>query len=193
MADDLSLPQRADMPRKLVLGLLAMGIAWMWWNALSKNKAPSARTAQAAASARNTNLAEPQAIITLPTNIQREALENAQRDPFAILVPPPPKAVAIKKPAPPAMPVPVPPPFAVAAPSPPPLNLRFMGQATSPDGERMVYAQLGQETVLLAKGMQLSNGYQVVSIEAKWVNLLFAPLNYSAQLVLPDPPKYEIR
>jgi hypothetical protein len=135
-----------------------------------------------------------QELIALPSKIEREPLEASSRDPFALFTPPAPKQPVPKKvPPPPVMAAAPPVPQAVAAPSPPPLNLRFLGQAATPDGERLIYAALGDTPVLLSKGANLPNGYQVTSIEPRLVNLIYTPLNFSAQLALPEPPRYEIR
>lgn len=131
--------------RKLWLSLLALGLAWMWWAALSKKSVLSAsagaapRVAGASVSSANTL-----DIIALPSKIEREPLEASSRDPFALFLPPAPKLTAPKKaPPPPVIAAAPPAPQAVAAPSPPPLNLRSLGQATTPDGERLIYAALG--------------------------------------------------
>ncbi len=178
--------------RKLWIGLLLFGLAWMWWAALSKKSVPRASgdAAQRMASGLAAS-ANVQAQIALPSQIERQPLEASNRDPFVMYLPPQPKPPAPKK---------APPPIltavssqAVAAPSPPPLNLRFLGQATTPDGERLIYAALGDLPVLLSKGTNLPNGYQVTSIEPRSVTLMFTPLNSLAQLALPEPPRYEIR
>lgn len=184
--------------RKLWIGVLTLSLAWMWWSALGKKSVqtgtPSTlqKTSDVAAKTLIT-----QEATTLPAKIERESLEASSRDPFSTVLLPAPKLAEPKKaPSQPIALASIPqpsPPQAVAAPSPPPLNLRFLGQATAPDGERMIYAALGDTPVLLTKGVSLSNGYQVTSIEPKLVNLLYTPLNFSAQLALPEPPRYEIR
>ena len=172
-----------------------LGLAWMWWAALSKKSlltiSPNAAPKASPAMTQTTNTQE---TIALPAKIDREHLEASARDPFAFILPPAPKLPASKK-LPPAPVMAVAPPVlqAAPAPSPPPLNWRCLGQATRPDGERIIYASLGDTPMLLTKGASLPNGYQVTSIEPKLVNLIYTPLNFSAQFTLPEPPQYEIR
>jgi hypothetical protein len=183
---------------KLLLIFALLGLGGMWWSALNK-KAPisaathSTKPNQQVASITTGSTAL--AAISLPTRIEREALEPALRDPFmayAPPAPPQPKAKPVIKAAPPP-PVFNAAPAAVAAPSPPPLNLRFMGQMTAPNGDRLVYVASGESTVLLTQGQTLSNGYQVTSISERQVNFTYAPLGYTTQLSLPEAPRYEIR
>lgn len=188
--------------RKGMAGVLLLGLSWLWWNTLSKTKDSSELKPTLVSHPRPT-IIDLQASIALPTSVSRPSLEISDRDPFAgslrVLVPP----ITLKKSVPlrpQVVEAPVPRGFMTAsqpltapAPSPPALNLRFIGQSISPEDERLVYAQLGQETVLLTKGAKLTNGYQVVDVQPKRVILLYAPLNYTTQLMLPDPPKYEIR
>ncbi|MFM9880357.1 MAG: hypothetical protein ACKVOO_08115 [Burkholderiaceae bacterium] len=180
--------------KKTWIGLLLFGLALMWWAALSKKSIPPAPGGAAqrmtGGLAAGANVQEQ---IALPSQIERQPLEASNRDPFAVYLPPQPKPPAPKKAPPPMLTAVSPPPQAVAAPSPPPLNLRFLGQATTPEGERLIYAALGDTPVLLSKGANLPNGYQVTSIEPRFVTLMFTPLNFLAQLALPEPPRYEIR
>lgn len=105
------------------------------------------------------------------------------RDPFAALAPPAP-VVAIKKPAPEAAP---------PAPAPPPLNLRFTGRMTAPDGSQIIFVAFGETPMSLSLGQTLPNGYKVHAIHERAVELNYLPLNFTARLDLPDPPRYEIR
>jgi hypothetical protein len=183
---------------KLLLILALLSLGGMWWSALSK-KGPVAAAANATktvhqgVSATTGDMAL--VVRALPTRIEREPFEPALRDPFTAYAPSAPlqpKAKPMIKAAPP------PPilnalPSAVVAPSPPPLNLRFMGQMTAPNGDRLVYAASGENTVLLTQGQKLPNGYQVTSISERQVNFTYAPLGYTTQLSLPEAPRYEIR
>lgn len=193
MRDGVSLILRS---RKLWGSLLFIGLAWMWWSAMSNKPVltTSAIAMQIAPPAASRVLSLQEQFV-LPTRIERESLKVSNRDPFALLIPPVPNLPQPKKALLQTINSASLPPFplASAAPSPPPLNLRFVGQATTPDGERLIYAAIGDASVLLAKGISLPNGYQVISIEPKVVNLVYTPLNFSAQLILPESPRYEIR
>ena len=119
--------------------------------------------------------------------LERKVLEPAVRDPFVAVAPPPPPA---PPPAPPAPKTPEPPP---PPPAPPPLNLRFSGRMLAPDGGLIVFATLGSETVVLAPGTNLSNGYRVEKVADGGVELLYPPLNARARLDIPPAPSFEIR
>lgn len=123
----------------------------------------------------------------LPAQLNRPALDPANRDPFVVWTPPPP--VVIAKPAP-VVPVVVAPP---PPPQPPPHNLTFAGRMTAPDGSQLVYVNSGNTSLTLVAGQTLPNGYRVESITAQAVELSYPPMNTTARLDLPAPPKYEIR
>ena len=75
----------------------------------------------------------------------------------------------------------------------PPVNLRYTGRMTAPDGSLVVYAAFGETSLALTTGQSLPNGYRVEAITARAVELSYPPLNTTARLDLPEPPKYEIR
>lgn len=123
--------------------------------------------------------------LTTPDQQDRPALEPAQRDPFAAPAPPVVAKVA---------PVLPPPPIATpVAPSAPPHGLTFAGRITTPDGREQVYLALGDTSVAIVAGQTLPSGYRVESITARAIELSYPPLNTTARLDLPAPPKYEIR
>jgi hypothetical protein len=184
---------------KPLLILVLLGLGGMWWSAFNKKAAAASDTPANAAKPlrRDQQAAElagsmVAADAALPTRIERETLEPAARDPFTAYALP-----ASKQPTPQivaqAPVVTVPPPVAAAAPSPPPLNLRFLGQMIMPSGERMIYVAFGESELMLMQGQTLPNGYQVTSINARQVNLTYAPLAYTTQLSLPEAPRYEVR
>lgn len=126
--------------------------------------------------------------VPLSTLRIRPALEAAARDPFMAILPPP--LVVTKQAAAP------PPPPQVAAPPPPVaprLGLTFAGRVTAPDGGQVIYVAYGGESLKIAAGQNLPNGYRVDVITASAVELSYPPLNTTARLDLPAPPKYEIR
>jgi hypothetical protein len=133
---------------------------------------------------------------TLPLQIERDKLEPASRDPFSLVIQvmastpqkQVTKTVTIAAPTP--MPAPV---IAMPVPTPPQLNLRFTGRMTTPDGQQLIFATLAETPITLSVGQTLSNGYKVDGITDKSVQLSYPPLGTTAQLVLPEPPKYEIR
>lgn len=180
---------------KLLLVLALLGLAAMWWSALGK-KAPvttanALKPAKQETSTDTNRSALPAAV--LPTRIERDAMEPALRDPFVAYAPPAPAQPKIKSTPAPLPPVFNAPPAAVAAPSPPALNLRYVGQMTAPNGDRMIYVASGDSTVMLTQGQTLPNGYQVTSISDRQVNFTYAPLGYTTQLSLPEAPRYETR
>jgi hypothetical protein len=118
----------------------------------------------------------------LPMQLDRPMLEQASRDPFAALLPPAPVQL-VKKP----------PVVAPSVPTPPPLNLRFTGKMTAPDGSQLIFVTYGDTPMSLSLGQTLPNGYKVLAINERAVELNYQPLNFTARLDLPDPPRYEIR
>ena len=71
--------------------------------------------------------------------------------------------------------------------------MTFAGRMTAPDGNQMVYVTYGDASISLAAGQTLPNGYRVEAITARAVQLSYPPLNTTARIDLPEPPKYEIR
>lgn len=169
--------------RVQVYGILGAVVLIAWVGA--RNSTPSTAIADGdrvgASSGHSAQLSPP--ILSLPVQLERRALEPASRDPFAALAPPA-SVVALKKPAPAAAP---------PAPSPPPLNLRFTGKMTAPDGSQIIFVAFGETPMSLSLGQTLPNGYKVHAIHERAVELNYLPLNFTARLDLPDPPRYEIR
>jgi hypothetical protein len=122
-----------------------------------------------------------------PGPLQRPMLEPAVRDPFAPPAPPP-VVVPVAKVVvpPPSIAVPV-------VPSAPPHNLSFAGRMTAPDGRTLLYVSAGEGSMAIAVGQMLPNGYRVEAITEHAIELIYPPLNTTARLDLPAPPKYEIR
>lgn len=118
----------------------------------------------------------------LPAQLSRSSLEPALRDPFSGMQPvqepiaPPPRQVIVAPP-----------------PSAPQLELVFAGRMTSPDGQQTIFARQGTETLSLAEGKTLSNGYRVHAITDQAVEFDYPPLNTKARLELPPAPTQEIR
>jgi hypothetical protein len=75
----------------------------------------------------------------------------------------------------------------------PPLGLRYAGRMTTPEGQQVVYVALGDTSLTLAIGQNLPNGYRVDAITPSAVEFTYPPLNTTARLELPEPPRYEIR
>jgi hypothetical protein len=185
---------------------MLIALVALWWLALAKKPyAPSstqtALQAQRPASAVGTTPNDRLPLSALPpAAIERSILLPAARDPFSayqvaaapIAQPKTQKPKAtLPAPAPVAM-LPAP-PQAAPAPTPPAMNLRYVGQMTAPDGNRQIYAAAGDEIVMLVQGQTLTNGYQVTRIESRQVILTYPALQYSTQLLIPEPPRYEIR
>lgn len=118
---------------------------------------------------------------------ERRILAPAARDAFAAFAPPPPPA---PPPAPAAAKQGEPPPPPPAAPI---LNLRFAGRMLAPDGSQIIFATLGNDTVMLAAGASLSNGYRVEKVSATGVELVYPPLSTRARLDIPAAPAFEVR
>ena len=120
----------------------------------------------------------------------RPMLEPAERDPFGLVVP---KPVVPVVQAPIALPIQLLAAPIAAAPTPPPINMSFAGRMTAPDGMQVVYVAFGEVSLAITTGQNLPNGYRVESINARSVELRYPPLNTTARLELPEPPKYETR
>lgn len=118
----------------------------------------------------------------LPVELSRNPLEPASRDPFSGTQPvqepiaPPPRQIVM-----------------APLPSAPQFELVFAGRMTSPDGQQTIFARHGSETLSLAEGKTLSNGYRVLSITDQAVEFEYPPLNTKARLELPPAPMQEIR
>lgn len=187
---------------------IVIALAMMWWWALAKKTPPSrsvnAPTPPAAAQKADVQWAtmqteigrQQETVSGQPSSIDRTFLESAARDPFTAYqppLPPAPKPQKMLKPVlvqvTPAIPL----PQAAPAPTPPSMNLRYVGQMTAPDGNRLIYASLGNDMLTLTPGASLPNGYHVTKIEPRQVILTYAPLSFNTTLLIPEPPRYEIR
>ena len=120
----------------------------------------------------------------------RPMLEPAERDPFGLVAP---KPMALVVRAPIAAPVQVVAAPLAPAPTPPPVNMSFAGRMTAPDGTQIVYVAYGDISLAITTGQNVPNGYRVESVNARSVELRYPPLNTTARLDLPAPPKYETR
>jgi hypothetical protein len=126
--------------------------------------------------------ARAQRVAVVPGEFERELLEPAKRNVFAPVEAPLPKASAPMRPAPlPPVVTAVAPPQP-AAPPPPALNYRYLGEMTSPAGERLVYLARGEEAVVVAAGTRLDDGYVVEAITEDAVRLAYPALGVKAEV-----------
>lgn len=117
----------------------------------------------------------------LPHQLDRPMLSAAERDPFSVVLPPaPPPEKKVTPPPPPP-------------PQPPALNLRFAGRISAPDGSQVIYVSFGDTSMPVSTGQVFPNGYRVEAIGPRAIELSYPPMNTTARLELPDPPKYETR
>jgi len=121
--------------------------------------------------------------LALPAQLERPLLVPADRNPFAATVVPLPIIAAPKK-----ITATTPP-----APSAPALNLKFTGKMTAPDGTQLVFVAFGETPMSLSPGQILPNGYKVLAINDRSIELNYLPLNFSTRFDLPEPPRHEIR
>jgi hypothetical protein len=114
----------------------------------------------------------------LPALLPRHVLGKANFDPF----------VGVQPPAPPATPAPKPfvGPVYQPPPPPPPINYRYLGQMTTPGGDRLVYLNSGTADIPVAVGTRLDEGYVVESIASDGVHLYYPPLK--AHAIVPMSP-----
>ena len=129
----------------------------------------------------------PSPVAATHATLERPMLAPAMRDAFAAVAPPPPPAAPPPPPSAKKSEEPPPPP------APPALNLRFAGRMLAPDGSQVVFATLGNETVTLAAGTSLANGYRVEKIGDTAVEFMYPPLSARARLDIPSAPAFEIR
>jgi len=174
---------------------VALLLVWVNWrspavvdvvNATERGASPSAVASTDSASS---PLTQGKSSSQLPEQLKRPALESARNDPFVLPVPPPPVVAKLAPPPPLQIVPPAPPPEPVA----PPVNLRYTGRLTAPDGSQVVYVAYGETSLAITVGQSLPNGYRVNAITSRAVELSYPSLNITAQLELPEPPKYEIR
>jgi hypothetical protein len=122
-------------------------------------------------------------LLRLPTLLEPINLEPARRDPFVDRPPAPPS------PQPPAAaPAPLPSPQPAPTPPPPPLQWQLLGTMDSPAGKQLVLLvhTSTQQTLLAEPGLRLDGGYEVVSIQADAVRLVYPPTQ--AEVVIPISP-----
>ncbi|WP_342617565.1 hypothetical protein [Rhodoferax sp. GW822-FHT02A01] len=118
---------------------------------------------------------------------ERPALELNDKDPFAPELPKPAPPPVVQKPVPVVAPPPPPPP------EPPPLNMVYAGRMTTPDGTTVVYMATGDTTVALTPGLDLPNGYKVLTISERAVEFSYPALGRTTRLDLPPAQKYQTR
>lgn len=173
MAIELTMKRRATLYGLVFLAGLG---AWL------KLRQPQAAVPQPAATA-PAPAAAASAAQAIPSTLHRSPLVPADWNPFAGWTPPPPP------PPPPVKVAPAPPP----PPVPPPLNLVFIGRMTAPDGKESVFVTHNGASLQLAVGQTLPNGYVVKAIGERAVDFDYPPMNTTARLDLPEPPRQETR
>lgn len=131
----------------------------------------------------------------LSTELERMLITTdfsvGKRNPFLAV---PPATQIVKKVA--VVPTPPPQPSIQASPQPPmmpPLNLIFVGRVTEPNGNRVVFASLNENSVSLQVGQTLSNGFRVDAINDNAVELTYVSLGTTTRFDLPKPPIFDIR
>ena len=147
--------------------------------AIAAPVAPTSTHAKVAAGVPMTNSTS---MTALPSQLSRNQLEPALRDPFSGVQP-------VQEPAPPPPRQIIVPP----APSAPLLELVFAGRMTSPDGRETIFVKQGAQTLSLTEGETLPNGYRVRAITQDAVEFDYPALKATAKLELPSVPKQEIR
>lgn len=174
--------------------LLGMAALLVWLNTRPADAVDVVKVAERTSSAmqlpqlRPDTAAQKSVPAALPAELNRPVLAPSSRDPFAPVAPP---ATVVAKPS--LQPAPLIQVAAPQPPSPPPVNLTFAGRMTAPDGSQIIYVSHGDTPLAIGVGQTLPNGYRVEAITAQAVELSYSPLNASARLDLPAPPKYEIR
>lgn len=86
-------------------------------------------------------------------------------------------------------------PLTHVAPEPymPSLNAEFSGRIRSPSGEAIVFAKIDGQEVRLDPGSQLANGYQVMAVNAEFVEFSHPALKARQRMDLPPAPAFEVR
>ncbi len=175
----------------MIFGALAAGV-WVLFSGGERAATPAAAATTGFQNTVPPNSVSKVSLGYLPQQIERDRLEPATRDPFGLAAATSaalPKPIAVATPLPPF----APPAMVVAAPAAPTLDLRFTGRMTNPDGQQLIFATLSEMPITLSVGQSLANGYRVDSITDRLVQLSHPTLGATAQLQLPEPPKYEIR
>jgi hypothetical protein len=178
--------------RLLLLAVLALGLGWLNWhtsmdpgvvNAVVRSTAPLTPKDTASFPASPTTIS----LNALPRQQDRPLLEIGEVDPFVAEIPKPVQRVKAPPP-PPVIAIVAPPP-----PEPPPLNLLYAGRMTTPEGNSIVYASMGETSIVLIPGLDLPNGYKVTKITERVVEFSYPALNRTARLDIPAPQEYETR
>lgn len=174
---------------------VALLLAWVNWrapavvNVVNATERGASLSTVASTDFAPSPLAQRSSNFQLPEQLKRPVLQSARNDPFVLPVPRPPVIAKLAPPPPLQMTPPSPPP----APMAPPVNLRYAGRMMTPDGRHVVYVAYGETSLAITAGQSLPNGYRVDAITSRAVELSYPPLNTTAQLELPEPPRYEIR
>ena len=188
--------------RRRVVALIGVAAFLAWLNLqypaptglvkLSERSAALLATAQPGSLGRHVaNLQDMPLPIAAVGSLDRPMLEPADSDPFGLVVVTKPALPVVPTSIAAAMPTlaaPIPP-----TPTAPPLNMGFAGRMTAPDGTQIVYVAFGETSLAITAGQTLPNGYRVEAINPRAVELRYPPLNTTARLDLPAPPKYETR
>lgn len=118
--------------------------------------------------------------------LSRPVLEPAGADPFFGAPPP--------APAPPSLPLAVvAAPLAPPVPTAPDLNVDIVGRMTGVDGKERIYALHGGESIEIATGLSLPNGFVVKAIDSQAVHFEHTPTGIRRTLALPVLPSFGIR
>lgn len=117
--------------------------------------------------------------------LSRPLLLPADGNPFSAQVGTPPEPVAV----PDAEPAPV----FVPKPEAPDLAVEVVGRMTTVDGKEMVYALHQGQTLELAAGQVLPNGYVVKRMAPDAIEFEYPSMNALRRIELPPTPKFEIR
>jgi hypothetical protein len=128
-------------------------------------------------------LARP-ATSVLPTSLERWPVEPATRDPLwghTVGALPQTLPRAPVAPAAPAGPPQAPPPA---------MEWRYLGAIETPDGHRvnMLTSQAADQAVVAEPGARLAGGYEILSIDAEAIVLVYPPLQLKAVIPIPPPP-----
>jgi hypothetical protein len=119
------------------------------------------------------------------SQLVRPLLEVGDKDPFATeSIQQLPATSAVSAPTFPA----------AAAPSQtPPLNLQYAGRITAPDGSHAIYATYEELPLKLSLGLDLPNGYRVISVSDGSVEFSHPALDRTTRLEIPPTQKYQTR
>jgi hypothetical protein len=131
----------------------------------------------------------------LPQELPEVLVAAARRDPFLPYqppAPPPPKVPKIAMPATPMPVAPVPPPLPQPIAMPPPeptVSFRYLGRFVSPQGQRTVYLEGPNATVMpVAAGTRLEGGWVVSALNDDSIELSPAGEGPKTKIDIPPPP-----